>query len=338
MDELTNDIHRYLVTGPSSNFLDRDVAMLAQWEGANNLLWRVACDGQEAVVKYYLDAGQARGRRQYDGHEQYYRHGIAPQPLWFDRYPTGLSRQVLVYRWAPGKEVEGTDQAQLMQLAQAVAHLHSGDPADVRRFSPNPINLDYLWNVLHGGLPAVTQWLQERDASVMAQLIAALTANAQTLIEASLPLWQGIAPTPVHGDLQLDNVIGNSGNVMLLDWEMYGLGDAAHDVATFLLLSRNLLTEDMQALWLETYLATFAQPGLAERIGIYARILPFHHLLYLLHGLRQSTVEEIAIIHTNQHFLSATLLAAIELSASALQIEHAVDEEEIAKLFWFFAL
>jgi len=333
MEELTQAIYHYLTTATSSSFLGQDIAILTHWEGADNLLWRVACGGQEAVVKYYLDAGQARGRRQYDGQERFHARGLAPQPLWFDRYPTGLSRQLLVYRWAPGAELDGTNERQLVQMAQAVAQVHGGDPTDVRRFSPNPVNLDYLWKVLHGGLPSAQAWLQQCNAHEFANWLNATAANAQALVDAALPLWQGVAPTPVHGDLKLENTIESLGTVLLLDWELFGIGDAAYDVALFLAFSQSVLTTERREQWLESYLATFSQPGIVQRIGVYERILPFQQLLYLLHGLRQNTVEEADLLRANQSFLSATILATVQRSAAALQVATVIDEEEIAKLF-----
>ncbi len=62
--ELTPSIHRYLTAAPTSHFLGQPVEMVDAWEGRDNLLWRVHCRGQEAVLKLYLDAGQARSRRQ----------------------------------------------------------------------------------------------------------------------------------------------------------------------------------------------------------------------------------------------------------------------------------
>ncbi|MCB0062343.1 MAG: aminoglycoside phosphotransferase family protein, partial [Caldilineaceae bacterium] len=162
----------------------------------------------------------------------------------------------------------------------------------------------------------------------------ALTANGQALTESALPLWQGIAPTPVHGDLKLENVLSSFGVVLLLDWELFGLGDAAHDVASFLAMNRNLLDEEMRELWLEQYLASFSQPGLRQRIGVYERILPLHQLLYLLHGLRQSSPADLPLLRANQSFLTATILAAIEQSSAALHVmESTITEDEIANLF-----
>jgi hypothetical protein len=332
MSEFTQAIHTYLTTSTGSNFLNRAVTMVADWEGAGNLLWRVECGGQEAVVKYYLDAGQARGRRQFDGQERFSPLGLAPKPLWFDRYPTGLSRQVLVYQWVPGAVLDGQNAGQLLRLAQAVAQVHSGDPEEVRRFSPNPVNLDYLWKILHGGLPQLQQWLPAQGAHHLARLLASLTANAAALVEAALPLWHGVAPSPIHGDLKLENAIDSFGTVVLLDWELFGLGDAAYDVAGFLQMSRHELDEEGRALWLDSYLATVDQPGLAARIGVYERILPLNALAYLLHGLRQSTPEEAATIDANQPFFVATVAAAITQAAASLHLEAAVSEQEIVTL------
>ncbi len=332
-ESLNTDVANYLMTSPGSNFLNRQVTLLAHWEGANNLLWRVECAGQEAVLKYYLDAGQARGRRQFDGQERYHPLGIAPKPLWFDRYPTGLSRQVLVYQWLPGEPLTAAASAGLVRFAQAVAQVHQGDPNDVRRFSPNPLNLDYLWNVLQGGMPQLQQWLQSKQVAALSAALRELTANAQALVTAALPLWQGVAPTPIHGDLKLENVIESLGTVVLLDWEMFGLGDAAYDVAHFLQMSQRDLSAEQQALWLESYLATFDQPGLAQRIDIYQRLLPLQHLTYLLHGLRQSRAAEADMLRANQPFLQATIVAAMAAAGSTLNSTATVPDQELAALF-----
>lgn len=319
MDELTTAVHTYLTTAPTSNFLQRDVAMLAQWEGSNNLLWRVKSSGQEAVVKLYLDAGQARGRRQLDGQQLFSPLGLAPQPLWFDRYPAGLSRQVFIYRWAPGELIDPNYATQLLALAQTLAQLHNHPLTEVRRFCPNPVNLDYFWRVLYGGLPTLYRWLAAQGAGPLQTLLSQLVAAAEPLVTAALPLWTNTPPTPVHGDLKLENCLHSFGMAVLLDWEMFGLGDPAYEVATFLNLSNQALAAEQQADWLQSYLALVEQPGLADRIAVYRRILPLQAVSYLLDGLRQHMGEDRALIQQNQEFLAATLVAAIQQCADSLQ-------------------
>lgn len=320
MTELTDDIHTYLTTAPSSHFLGQPVTVLAHWAGTSNLLWQVESGGHEVVVKYYLDAGQARGRRQFDGQERFSPFGIAPHPLWFDRYPVGLSRQLLVYTWAPGEPLTQPHAPQLVRMAQAVAQVHRGDPTEVRRFSPNPLNLDYLWRVLAGGLPALQQWLLDQGQTDLSGWLTQLTAPATHLVTAALPLWQGVAPTPVHGDLKLENTVDSFGTSVLLDWEQFGLGDAAYDVAYFLQMSQAVLDDAAQSLWLDSYLASFEQDGLSARIAVYGRILPVQQLTYLLHGLRQSTAAERATIRDNRQFFTQTIFATWQQAAAGLQV------------------
>jgi thiamine kinase-like enzyme len=282
--DLTTSIHRYLTTAPTSHFLGQTVDMVDHWAGHDNLLWLAHCRGQEAVIKLYLDAGQARGRRQFDGQERFAPSGIAPQPLWFDRYPAGLSRQVLVYQWVEGAHLAPDDPAASMALAQGVALLHSGDPAEVRRFCPHPLNLDIYWRVLRAGLPAVQSGLARQSVELQS-LFARLAAAAERLVAASLPLWTQVPPTPVHGDLRPENLIDLAGRAMLLDWEMFGLGDPALDVASLLFYCGADLPADQQRLWMRHYLEHFDQSGLAQRIEVYLRLLPFHSLVFLLSGL-----------------------------------------------------
>ncbi len=317
--DLSDLVVEYLTAAPTSEFLNQDVAIIAAWEGRDNLLWRVSTNAREAILKLYLDAGQARSRRQFDGQQTFAHLGIAPRPIWYDRYPVGLARQVMVYEWAEGRPIEPTTNSHLMDLARAVAQVHSGDPSDVHRFSPNPLNLDYLWRVMQGSIQPSRRWLNEQGQPLLT-LFEHLTDRTKTLIEAALPLWQSAPPTPVHGDLKLENCIQHLGTTVLLDWEMYGLGDPALDVANFLYLNRGELDQEMGATWLDAYLALLDQPNLAQRIGVYQRVLPVQSVCFLLDGLRDLPADlpdaaaTLAFLATT---LKACLIEAIDVIGTA---------------------
>lgn len=309
--------------------------MLAHWAGRDNLLWRIACNGQDAVLKLYLDAGQVRSRRQYAGQQIFAPLGLAPRPLWYDRYPEGLSRQVLIYAWAPGAAVESTDLAQMLALAQTMAQVHAGDPNQVQRFCPHPVNLDYFWRVLHGGLAPLRVWLTAHKATTLLSSFDQLVAKANALVTTMLPLWHGSAPAPVHGDLKLENVLDCFGTAMLLDWEMFGLGDPALEIANFLYLSQHELDAATQATWLEHYLSQVDQPTLDQRIGVYHALLPLQAACFLLDGLRDDlhrapTVEEQT---KNLPFLVATLNATLQHAAAHLGVADADWSTLTAQLF-----
>ena len=317
----------YLTKAPTSEFVEQPVELVAQWEGSDNLLWKVGSRGIEAVLKLYLDAGQARSRRQFDGQQMFAPLGIAPRPRWYDRYPLGLARQVLIYDWVPGDALNATDQNTLHALAQTVAQIHGGDVADVHRFSPNALNLDYYWRMERGGFGAISTWLSERKADTFFPIFSRLTEQSTMLVEAALALWAETPPCPVHGDLKLENCVSSFGQPVLLDWELFGLGDPALDVATFLFNSQTELDTDAEETWLNSYLMHADQPGLAQRIGVYRKLLPLRSATYLLHGLRQmDPADETPEI---RQFLAAALQESMAQALSSFDEE--VDIENLEK-------
>lgn len=330
-NELSNTILAYFMKAPTSEFNGQPVEIEDAWRGHDNLLWRVSVENRKAVLKLYLDAGQARSRRQFDGQQSFAHLGIAPRPLWYDRYPMGLARQVLVYEWMEGETLDPTDLAQVAALARAVAQVQSGDPADVRRFSPNPVNLDYLWRVMQGSIQPTTQWLASRN-KVLHALFQQLVERTRALIEVALPLWKSLPPSPVHGDLKLENCLHHFGAAILLDWEMYGLGDPALDAAHLLYWDRRELSQEARSVWLETYLAMLNQPNLAQRIGVYERVLPMQTLCYLFDGLRELAAD-LPDADTVLPFLQETLAASLQEAMAALSVESPELAQPVATLF-----
>jgi len=339
MPDLTDSIHSYLTTAPASGFAGRAVTVRAHWQGDDNLLWRVDAgsdkrDGDAAVVKLFLDAGQARGRRQFDGQQRFAPLGIAPQSLWFDRFPEGLTRQVLVYCWAAGRSVEVSNCADLTALAASIAAVHNGDTADMHRISPRAVSLDYFWRTLAGGLKPTARWLDEVTCPRLAELLRTLSARAAAIVAAAPSLWQEATPAPIHGDLRLDHVLIQEQRALLLDWEMFGLGDPALDAATFLFHEAGALEDAGRTHWLESY-CTFAQtPDIAARIDVYTRLLPLQRFADLLAGLRQLTAADRGDpdYRNNTAFLRQTLAAAGDAAVASLRIAAVIPPDEIDHL------
>lgn len=322
-DDLTTAIHTYLTTAPASGFAGQEVRVVERLRGADNLLWRVVGGGREAGVKLFLDAGQARGRRQLDGQRLFAPLGLAPEPLWFDRYPDGLARQVLVYRWAQGDAIAAADDAALARLAGAAAAIHRHDTGDVRRFCPRPVNLDFFWRMVDGGMEPVRRWCEEMGCGGMAALVRGIGEQAGAVVGQALPLWQAAPPTPVHGDLSLANSLMAGAHVTLVDWEMFGLGDPAQEVARFLHDSRPMLPASALAAWRAYYLAASSDPQIPLRIDVYEKLLPLHHLLFLLNGLRRLTPQERADpdFRSRGDFLAETIQLAADAALTVLDVQ-----------------
>ena len=318
----TQEVEMYLAAAPTSEFNGMNIHMIAEWEGTDNLLWRVRADERDAVLKLYLDAGQARSRRQFDGMQMFAPLGSSPRPLWFDRYPEGLSRQVLVYEWAEGDALDPAEPFALEALADTMAEVHSADPNDVRRFSPVPLNLDFYWRVERGSFAQIQEWLQGLAVPTFAELFDGLVARYEELVAGALPLWNSVPPTPVHGDPRLENQLLARGRAILLDWEMFGLGDPAREIASFFYLNQDSLSARGKAEFLAHYLTRVAPANLAERVSIYEQLLPFQTICYLLNGLR-TMPEELPDGPNTLAFLQETLNVSLQQVTDQSQLNFA---------------
>lgn len=319
--DLSAQIHQYLTTAPGSLFTQQEVTILDHWQGDANLLWRVRSGGEDAVVKLFLDAGQARSRRQHDGHEVFAPFGLAPHPLWADRYPHGLSRQLIVYRWVEGALVDLNDPGELWAWAEALAALHTAPPENVRRFSPHPVNLDYYWRIEEETIAQIRRWLNQANLAIAAHFDQLATVGEKLALD-SLPLWIGVLPTAIHGDLSHEHTLVARGRIVLLDWESFGLGDAAFELARLLQREAQTLTQEQSEALLNRYLEVIDLPGHAERIDAARRLLELHNVVYLLSGLQQhASGAEAETLVEALPFLQDTLAAAVERAAEALTIE-----------------
>lgn len=332
--DLTAQIHQYLTNAPSSLFTQQEVEIVAHWQGDSNLLWRVNSGREDAVVKQFLDAGQARSRRQYDGHQHFSPLGLAPQPLWADRYPHGLSRQLIVYRWSNGEQLAAEDTGELWSWAEAVATLHTAPTDDLHRFSPHPLNLDTYWRIEQGSIHQIENWLRKSDLPLAATFQQLATA-AEALVHQSLPMWERALPTSVHGDLSHEHTLIERGRILFLDWEMFGLGDPALDVARLLQREGQRLTEEQRHLWLESYLQRMDQPELAQRLNIYQQLLEFHNVVYLLVGLQQhSTVQLDSELLAALPFLQSALTSALDRTFELLTLSERPDTASLTAAFF----
>lgn len=279
----------WLAHAPASPVHGRAVQLADTLTGDSNALWRVEADSDSLVLKMFLDAGQARGRRQYNAQTLAWRADLAPEPLVFDRYPEGLARQVLVYRWCPGCPVDVRNPMHREALAASLGRLHRLAPKPETRLSPHPINAEYQWNLIEGSLRRLEQWLPELPDDEFNAALATVMREASRQLPAAVAGLAGSTPAAVvHGELYAEHCLMHDGHVRMVDWELAGIGDPARECAHVMLhMLRNLTVDDRLA-WQDRYLSEAGWPDLAPRVELYARLLPLEGLLNLtLQATRQ---------------------------------------------------
>ena len=323
MGTWTQAVHNYLTGAASSRFRSQEVVITDHWRGRDNLLWRVRCgERTDAVVKMFTDAGQARSRRQFSGQEQFAPAGLAPEPLWYDRYPHGLPRQILVYRWADGVLLAPSDRLHRSAHAAAAARVHSASRDEVQRFSPHPFNLLTFWQIWQAGEAPLRAWVTAAPAPLLTEHLSSLWAAAHRLMDTVLPLLGETPPSPIHGDLRAENALIHRGQARLVDWEFFGLGDPAQEIGRFLFLGGDDWTKEGQEEWQDIYYCGNTDPGLPDRVDIYVRLFSSQAVTYLLEGIRQKAVPPVSDAGPDaestqvQSFLISALIAAVRHSQS----------------------
>lgn len=317
----TQAVHGYLTGAASSRFRGQKVDIKDQLLGRDNLLWRVHCEnGSDAVLKMFTDAGQARSRRQFSGQEQFAAAGLAPEPLWYDRYPPGLPRQVLVYLWVDGVSLAPSDRLHRIAHSDAVSRVHRASRDDVQRFSPHPFNLLTFWQIWQAGEAPLREWISSAPAPQLTEHLSSLWAAAHRLMDAELPMLGETPPSPIHGDLRAENALFHRGQALLVDWEFFGLGDPAQEIARFLFYGGDDWTDESQDEWQEIYFCGNTDPSLPVRVDIYLRLFSFQAVTYLLEGIRQGAVPPVSDSGTDSEsseyksFLISALTAALRRS------------------------
>ncbi len=323
----TQAVHDYLTGSVSSRFRGQEATVSDHWQGRDNLLWRARCgDGADVVVKMFIDAGQARCRRQFNGQAQFAAAGLAPEPLWYDRYPHGLPCQILVYTWAEGEALQLTDLQHCIAHADAMARIHSAERDEAQRFSPHPFNLLTFWQIWQASEAPLREWISAAAAPLLVECVAMLWAAVHREMEAALPLLGETAPAPVHGDPAAENSLFRGGLGLLVDWEYFGLGDPAQEVARFLFYEDGGWPDEDKAKWREHYEHAHPAPGFTERVDLYFRLLNFQAVTYLLDGIRQRTEPEVsetdseAIRTQYRAFLAETLAVALGRSLALWEL------------------
>lgn len=317
----TQDIVTYLREGERSAVAGQPITIVDRWQGRDNLLWRFQSNGADAVLKLFMEAGQVRADRQFSGQDRFAVYGLAPRPRWQDRQPDPVPRPVLVYDWIEGDPFDASDPSHWDAMADAVARIHSEDPGEHMRFSPHPVNLDYYQRVWQGSRQPLDDWFLARRASSLREWVSQLWGEADQILAAALPIFGETMPTLVHGDVTVDHLCLHRGQILLFDWELFGLGDPAQEAARILFYNQQSMDETVQARWLERYLIQMDDPSLPTRVDIYRRILPFQSLTFLLNGIQREISNDpaqLADLEESRPFLVETMATALVHAAGSL--------------------
>ena len=180
-----------------------------------------------------------------------------------------------------------TDPHHRAALADTVARVHRADPGALQRFSPHPFNLLTFWQIWQAGEAPLQAWIEQCPAPLLDEILAMLWSAAHGTLDGALQQLGETPPAPVHGELAVQNALFHMDRVLLVDWEFFGLGDPAQEIARFIFFEGKNWAKHSREIWLDCYGPCPADPSLPDRVELYLRLLNFQAVTFLLDGVRQ---------------------------------------------------
>jgi thiamine kinase-like enzyme len=292
---LTHNQIAWLATLPP--FAESPPEVLSTTHTENYTLHKVKSTGANLTVKHYFERerqpkplidhpAKDRARAESLALETYAPRGIAPELLWSGDAPPHIGGCILIYHSPEGVSaaLRHLDDREINLYANALRAIHDTQ-IDLRLFSPRPRNLDAWWLQIHERYRDIPADLLRELPDTIEDLLARLTQTVAADSHAHKRFWQGAALTPVHGMPFPHNLLLSDNTVTLIDWQLFGLGDPAYEVAAtscILAEASGPLSADKL---IESYLAHGDDIMLERRVKIYRRVWQFGYVLQALYSI-----------------------------------------------------
>lgn len=278
-------------------------------------LYMIEWNGGRAALKLFVDdeGPKPPGERAKDraaaeaaGLRIYSPKGLAPELIWEGASPAEISCYGVIYHWVEGASLCGhipsdlgiigiRDQGSVVSsdprslipdpsseielYAGALWAVHSEQP-ELKILSPNPRNLEVWWGRTHEQYRDLQADLQQSLPESLSNELGRLTQSVAADAQAHKRFWHGVALVPVQGNPTCDNLIAQGERATFIDWQRFGLGDTAYELA---LAASPLYWSETEAQSITAnYLERANDPRLSVRIQLYNRLLPLSRALTLL--------------------------------------------------------
>lgn len=268
-----------------------------------------------------LQRSSLRAAAEADGLRIFSILGLGPRSVWAGALDAAPGARASLTEWIreepvgqrplSGREIE------LYAGALRVVH---GTSAEVRVESPLPRTLERWWLVTHEQYrelpPAFVRDLPQDFTEAITLLAQSVAADVQT----HKRFWNVTPATLVQGSLLEQSLAFRREEPIFLDWQRFGPGDPAFEVAgAGLTLSRSSGHEAAHK-FISDYLDGAEEPAFSARVEIYLRAMPFGRAMRLLSELAGSNLAEDEAVE-----ISAELAYYLRLSLTTYRRAQNVD-------------
>ncbi|HEX9988115.1 MAG TPA: aminoglycoside phosphotransferase family protein [Chloroflexia bacterium] len=298
-------------------FAESPPEVLTTVQAEGHTLFTVSSAGVDLVVKHYFErekkqkplivrSAKDRARAESLALQAHAPRDIAPKLIWSGDAPTHIGGCIVIYRSPQGVSAAQRQlgNKEIESYASALRTIHS-EPVHLKLLSPRPRNLDAWWLQIHEIYRDIPADLLHELPPTIEDLLGRLTQTVAADSHAHKRFWQDATLTPVHGTPSPHYILLADGAATLVDWQLFGLGDPAYEVAaTSCMLAESSGPSAADKL-IELYLSHTDDIMLERRIKIYRRVWQFGYVLQLLgsfwtsaqHDARTSEARESLVYH-----------------------------------------
>jgi hypothetical protein len=260
----------------------------------NGLRYAVATPSARYVLKRYASAAIEMARREVAGLRVGENLGLAPDLALADEVGGPLGGPVVLYEdlgddTLAGQRLSAAEVDDWRFLLLMLHHLPAEAATVTSSMSPNVVT---WWQRSQPAWKVVQAAYADARARPLLDALTKLHIIVGVHIDAHKTLWKDVARRPCHGNPVAAHVVRARGRLLLTEWDGFGLGDPALELARTVVLGAlgGELDSDQYLRFITQYLAGMRDVGdetLEERMRVFAWVLPLGYCFSMLSLLTQ---------------------------------------------------
>src|SRR5262249_51533626 len=247
----------------------------------NSLRYAVSAPNARYVLKRYAPAAIETARREIAGLRVGGNQGLAPDLVLADEAGGPLGGPVVVYDDLGGDTLAGrqVSQEELQDWRFLLLMLHHLPAEAATVTSSMSPDVTTWWQRSQPAWQVVRSAYGEVRYQPLLDTLTKLHVIVGVHIDAHKGLWQDVARRPCHGNPVAMHVARARGRLVLTEWDGFGLGDPALEVARTAVLAAlgGELDSNQYLLFIKEYIAGMRDvrdETLEERMRVFAWVLP----------------------------------------------------------------
>ena len=177
--------------------------------------------------------------------------------------------------------------------------------------SPTSRSLERWWTTTHKIYRDLPPDLLAGLPIEVGEAITRLAQSVAADVHTHKRFWHNVPLVPVQGTAYETSLAFRDEQPIFLDWQRFGQGDAAYEIASACLTIERLSGTEAAQRFISVYMGDLDDPSFSTRIDICRRTLPFGRVLDVLKELatpEESEQDAVLVTAKIGHFLRLSML------------------------------